>query len=339
MPEIQSSLPPMITTFAVALLVALSIGGVIYALFQPVLSGAKRRDARMNVIAARPQSIEKRRQVKDGDRRKRSVQDQLKDFEERQKNKQHRRNNPTLSMRMEQAGLNWERKHFIYFSIGSGVFFFLVALLASSNLLISIGFTFAGALGFPRWYINRKRKKRFNKFLDELPSAVEIIVRGVKAGLPLGDCIKIVAREANEPVATEFQKIVETQVMGISLAEAVARLPDRVPLAEANFFAIVVAIQQKAGGGLAEALGNLAKVLRGRKSLKRKIVALSSEAKSSAAIIGSLPFVVTGIMSLAAPDYIGMLFTETAGHIIIAGGLFWMFCGIMVMRQMINFDF
>lgn len=339
MPEIQSSLPPMITTFAVALLVALSIGGVIYALFQPVLSGAKRRDARMNVIAARPQSIEKRRQVKDGDRRKRSVQDQLKDFEERQKNKQNRRNNPTLSMRMEQAGLNWERKHFIYFSIASAFVFLFFGLLVSPNIWVTFGLSFAGGLGFPRWYVNHKRKKRLNKFLDELPSAVEIIVRGVKAGLPLGDCIKIVAREANEPVSTEFQKIVDTQVMGISLAEAVARLPDRVPLAEANFFAIVVAIQQKAGGGMAEALGNLSRVLRGRKTLKRKIKALSSEAKSSAGIIGSLPFFVTGILGLVAPDYIGLLFTETAGQLIIAGGLFWMFCGIMVMRQMINFDF
>ncbi|SHL37125.1 type II secretion system F family protein [Roseibium suaedae] len=333
------TLPSTISTLAVALLFALCIGGVIYAVFQPALSGSKRRDARMHVIAARPQSTEKRRQVKDSDRKRRSVQEQLKEFEERQKNKQSRRNNPTLSVRIEQAGLSWERKHFIYFSIASGVVFMVIALIVSPNIWVTLGLTFAGALGFPRWYVNYKRQKRFNKFLDELPSAVDIIVRGVKAGLPLGDCIKIVAREANEPVASEFQKIVETQVMGISLSDAVARLPDRVPLAEANFFAIVVAIQQKAGGGLSEALSNLSRVLRGRKTLKRKIKALSSEAKSSAGIIGSLPIVVSGILGLTAPDYIGLLFTTTTGNIIIGGGLFWMFCGIMVMRQMINFDF
>ncbi|MBD8892320.1 type II secretion system F family protein [Roseibium litorale] len=333
------TLPPVVSTLAVALLFALCLGGVIYAVFQPALSGSKRRDARLNVIAARPQSIEKRRQAKDGDRRRRSVQDQLKDFEERQKNKQNRRNNPSLNTRIEQAGLQWERRHFIYFSIASAVVCLVLGLLVSPNIWVALGLTFAGGLGFPRWYVNYKRKRRFNKFLDELPSAVDIIVRGVKAGLPLGDCIKIVAREANEPVASEFGKIVETQVMGISLADAVARLPDRVPLAEANFFAIVVAIQQKAGGGLAEALGNLSKVLRGRKTLNRKIKALSSEAKSSAAIIGSLPIIVTGILGLTAPDYIGLLFTTTTGNIIIGGGLFWMFCGIMVMRQMINFDF
>lgn len=172
-----------------------------------------------------------------------------------------------------------------------------------------------------------------------MPNGVDIIVRGVKAGLPLSDCIKVVAREAREPVATEFRKITETQIMGISLAEAVGKLPERVPLAEANFFAIVVAIQQKAGGGLAEALNNLSKVLRGRKAMKRKIKALSAEAKSSAGIIGSLPFFVGGIMYLISPNYILVLFETTAGNIIIAGCLFWMFCGIMVMRAMINFDF
>ncbi|MEJ8476195.1 type II secretion system F family protein [Roseibium algae] len=337
--DLQFLQGPEAATVGVAVLVTLCIGGIIYAVFQPALSGTKRRDERMTVITTRSQSVEARTQVRDGDKRRRSVQDQLKEFEERQKKKSQKQTHVTLNVRMEQAGLNWERKHFIFFSIACGIVFLLLGLIFSKNLIVALALGFAGGLGFPRWFVNYKRKKRFAAFLDELPGAVDVIVRGVKAGLPLGDCIKIVAKEAPEPVSTEFRKIVETQVMGVSLTDAVARMPERMPVAEANFFAIVVAIQQKAGGGLSEALGNLSKVLRGRKTLKRKVQALSSEAKSSAAIIGSLPFIITGIMYAIAPDYISLLFTRTAGNIIIAGGLFWMFCGVMVMRKMINFDF
>ncbi|WP_417688021.1 type II secretion system F family protein [Roseibium sp.] len=337
--ELQSLLGQQGATFAVAALAAICIGGIVYALFQPMLSGVKRRDERMNVITSRSQSVEARKKLKDGDRRRRSVQDQLKEFEERQRKKQQKRDSVSLNERMEQAGLSWEMKHFVFFSIASGIVFLIGGLVFAQNLLVALGLGFAGAIGFPRWFVNYKRRKRFNAFLDELPGAVDIIVRGVKAGLPLGDCIKIVAREAAEPVATEFGKIVETQVMGVSLTDAVLRLPTRVPVAEANFFAIVVSIQQKSGGGLSEALGNLSKVLRGRKSMKRKITALSSEAKASAMIIGSLPFIVSGLLYLIAPDYVSLLFERTTGQLIVAGGLFWMFCGIMVMRNMINFDF
>ncbi|MHA7774857.1 type II secretion system F family protein [Roseibium sp. M-1] len=336
----EAFLTPQVTGLAVALLVMLAVGGIIYSIFQPSLSGNKRRDQRVQAVSARPQSENQRKAMRDVDRRKRSIQDQLKEFEERQKAKQNRQKNVSLKVKMEQAGLEWEMKHFIIFSVICGIVCFFVGLVVSNgNMLIAAGLCFAGCFGVPRWYVGSKRKRRFNAFLNELPNGVDIIVRGVKAGLPLGDCIKVVAREAREPVATEFRKITETQVMGISLAEAVAKLPDRMPLAEANFFAIVIAIQQKSGGGLAEALGNLSKVLRGRKAMKGKIKALSAEAKSSAGIIGSMPFAVGGIMYLIAPDYISLLFTTTTGNIIIAGCLFWMFIGVMVMRNMINFDF
>lgn len=339
MSGLEEFLTPEITGLAVAALVMLAVGGIIYSLFQPALSGSKRRDQRVNAVAARPQSENQRKALRDVDRRKRSIQDQLKEFEVRQKAKQDKQQKVSLKVKIEQAGLAWETHHFVIFSIVAGLVFLILGLIFSGNLLIAAAFGFAGTLGFPRWYVSSKRKRRFNAFLEELPNGVDIIVRGVKSGLPLSDCIKVVAREAREPVATEFRKITETQIMGISLAEAVGKLPERVPLAEANFFAIVVAIQQKAGGGLAEALNNLSKVLRGRKAMKRKIKALSAEAKSSAAIIGSLPFFVGGIMYVIAPNYILTLFETTAGNIIIAGCLFWMFCGIMVMRAMINFDF
>jgi tight adherence protein B len=166
-----------------------------------------------------------------------------------------------------------------------------------------------------------------------------VIVRGVKAGLPLIDCIKVIAVEAQEPVRSEFQQIVEDQTLGMPLAEAVARLPERIPLAEANFFAIVIIIQSRSGGSLSEALGNLSKVLRDRKKMDAKIRAMSAEAKSSAGIIGSLPIVVAVLVYFTSPDYILLLFQTTTGNIVLAGSGLWMLMGILVMRKMINFDF
>ncbi|NBN64657.1 pilus assembly protein [Microvirga tunisiensis] len=336
---LQSFLTPGVTTFAVAALVALSIGGIIYALFEPILSGSKKRDERLGQISARPATAADRRPGRDADRRRKSVQDQLKELEDKQKARAKQVSKLSLNARIEQAGLNWERKHFIYFSVASAVVFFVLGLVITASMLGSLAFAFVGAFGFPRWYLGHRRKKRFDAFLNELPNAVDIIVRGVKSGLPVGDCIKVVAAEVRDPVGSEFRKIVEAQMMGITLSEAVGRLPDRIPLPEANFFAIVIAIQQQAGGGLAEALGNLSKVLRSRKSMKGKIKALSTEAKSSAMIIGALPFIMTGLLFMVAPDYIGVLFTETVGNYILAVSLFWMFIGVMVMRKMVNFDF
>ena len=334
------TLSPETANLAAALLVAFSIGGILYVLLEPLLNGSRKSKERLETIAARDVIAADRRPQRDADRRRKSVQDQLKEFEDKQKARQKKASSLTLAARMEQAGLDWERKHFLYFSAAcAAVLLFLGLIISGGSLLIALALGFVGALGVPRFYLNMRRKRRLNNFIDELPNAVDIIVRGVRAGLPLTDCIRIVAAESREPVATEFRKIVEAQVMGISLTDAVARMPDRIPLPEANFFAIVVAIQQQAGGGLSEALSNLAKVLRSRKTLKGKIKALSADAKSSAAIIGSLPIIVTLILYTVAPKYIILLFTTTGGHYILAGSAVWMLIGVLVMRKMINFDF
>jgi tight adherence protein B len=200
-------------------------------------------------------------------------------------------------------------------------------------------FGVAGLLGLPRWIVNYLRKRRMNMFLEEFANASDVIVRGVKAGLPLNDCIKVIANEAAEPVRSEFRVISETQALGLSLADAVAKLPERVPVPEANFFAIVVTIQQRAGGNLSEALGNLSRVLRDRRKMKGKIGAMSMEAKASAAIIGSLPIVVMILVYITSPAYIMLLFTEQLGNVILGCAAIWMTIGILVMRKMINFDF
>jgi tight adherence protein B len=203
----------------------------------------------------------------------------------------------------------------------------------------ALAFGVAGVFGLPRWYINFRRKRRFKKFLNEFANATDVIVRGVKAGLPLNDCIKIIANESAEPVKSEFRAIMETQAMGVPLPDAVAKLPERIPVPEASFFAIVIAIQARAGGNLAEALGNLSRVLRDRKRMQGKIVAMSQEAKASAAIIGALPVIVMVLVYITSPAYIMLLFITQIGNVILGCAAIWMALGVIVMRKMINFDY
>jgi tight adherence protein B len=216
---------------------------------------------------------------------------------------------------------------------------FLVAFLSGTGLLPAAALGFAGAFGVPRWLLSFRKKRREARFLETLADAVDIIVRGVKAGLPLLDCIKMITMESPEPLKTEFRLILETQAIGVPLGEACAKLYERTPLPEANFFGIVIAIQQKAGGNLSEALGNLSKVLRDRKKMRAKIQAMSQEAKASAAIIGALPIAVMILVYLTTPQYISLLFTHPTGHILLAGSAVWMTMGVLVMKKMINFDF
>jgi tight adherence protein B len=183
------------------------------------------------------------------------------------------------------------------------------------------------------------KKRREAKFLETFPDAVDIIVRGIKAGLPLLDSLRIITTDASDPVRSEFRAIVETQAIGMPIGEACAKLYDRVPLPEANFFGIVIAIQQKSGGNLSEALGNLSKVLRERKKMKQKIQAMSMEAKASASIIACLPLAVMFLVYITSPDYIELLWTHSTGRMLLACSAMWMFTGVMVMRKMINFDF
>ena len=177
------------------------------------------------------------------------------------------------------------------------------------------------------------------KFIEEFPNAIDIVTRGVKTGLPLGDCLKAIAAEGQEPVRGEFQGIVDDLSVGLPLAQALTRFTHRVPIMEANFFAVVVAIQGQLGGNLSEALGNLSRVLRERKMMKEKIKAFSSEATASGGIIASMPVAVAGILSLTSPDYIGLLFSEFTGNIVLGGCVVWMTTGVIVMRNMIRFDF
>jgi len=326
---------------AIALLAMFSAGGIAYALLYGRIQEEDTAARRLEFIQGKNKTETGVRSARsDPNRRRRSVQESLKDLEAQQKAKAKQTNSPPLSVRLQQAGLSWTRQTFLIISVACGVIAFALSWLLGAPLYAAAAFGVAGLLGLPRWYVNHKRKVRLRKFVDEFANAVDVIVRGVKAGLPLHDCIRIIANEAAEPVRSEFRQITEAQqALGLPLADAVARLPDRVPTPEANFFAIVVAIQSRAGGNLSEALGNLSRVLRERKKMKGKIGAMSMEAKASAYIIGALPIVVLVLVFLTSPGYIMLLFTESLGNMILGVSLVWMFFGILVMRKMINFDF
>jgi len=317
---------------ALFFLAAVAVGGVAWVFLYPILSGEKKAEQRMaNVAKSEPVNVS-RRQPKS---RREAIEIALKEFEQRHKKSK----SVPLAARISQAGLTWSKRQFFLISAGIAVVMFLLGILTGAGLLVGAALAFTGAFGIPRWLLSYLKKRRESKFLNSFPDAIDIIVRGAKAGLPLLDCLKIICMESQEPVRSEFRTIVETQAIGLPLGDACGKLYEHMPLAEANFFGIVVTIQQKAGGNLSEALGNLSRVLRDRKKMKAKIQAMSQEAKTSAAIISALPIAVMTLVYLTSPNYISLLWTEPLGRVMLAASACWMSMGVMVMRKMINFDF
>ncbi len=325
------------SSMAFAFMITIAVAGVLYVFVYPLISGEKRAEQRLKNISAEEIHAKRSQKTSDaGTSRRQQVEDSLKQLEARQKNVK----NPPIEIRLLQTGLSLTKKKFLIYSALTGVAVFILMLLTSGmGLLISIPVAAVAGFGLPRWAINYIKKKREKKFIKELPTAIDIITRGVKAGLPIGDCIRIVANETSEPVKGEFRQIAEGQSVGMSLSEAASKMYERVPLPESNFFGIVLTIQQQAGGNLSEALGNLSRVLRERKKMRDKINAMSMEAKASAGIIASLPFAVMILVYLTSPGYIELLWTTSTGRVLMAGSGVWMSMGVLVMRRMINFDF
>jgi tight adherence protein B len=317
-------------------LVALAAGGVIWVFVYPILSGERKAELRQqSVVRSEPSAIRAATGRTAPKVRREQVEETLKELELRQK----KLKNVPLPLRISQAGLSWSKRQFIIVSMIVGAVLFIGGFLMGGGILVAAGLGFAGGFGLPRWLLTFLKKRRENKFLYNFPDAVDVIVRGVKAGLPLGDCLRIIANEAQEPVRGEFKTVVESQQIGIPMGEACQKLYERMPLPEANFFGIVVGIQQKSGGNLSEALGNLSRVLRDRKKMKAKIQAMSMEAKASAVIIAALPFCVMLLVYITSPTYIELLWTHPTGRFMMACCAVWMSMGVFVMKKMINFDF
>jgi tight adherence protein B len=319
---------------ALAFLATAAVGGIAWVFLYPLLSGERKAESRRASVA-RAEAPTARQAEKTQRSRREQVETTLKDLEARRAQEK----SAPLSVRLSQAGLDWTpQKFWIASAVVAGVFF-AVALFGGGGMIGAAGLAFAGGFGLPRWALSFLKKRREAKFLAALPDAVDVIVRGIKAGLPLFESIKVVAADSPEPLRSEFLAIIETQAIGMPLGEACARLYERMPLPEANFFGIVVSIQQKSGGNLSEALGNLSKVLRDRKKMGEKIQAMSTEAKASASIIGALPPAVMLLVWLSTPDYIALLWTTQIGQFMLLCCVAWMSIGIMVMKKMINFDF
>lgn len=323
-------------------LAAVSAGAIAYVFLFDRISNEKKAAKRLDTVkrAETDRAVVKasRDRIAEAAKRRKSVQDSLKELDEREKARERNIKKPPLRVQLRQAGLSITIERFYLYSAACGVFVTLLAFIAGAPLLILPGALAAGGIGLPRWFVAFKRTRRVKAFLNEFPNALDVIVRAVKSGLPLNDGVRLIASESREPVKTEFRRIVEAQQLGISISDASLRMQETMPCPEASFFGIVIQIQQQAGGNLSEALANLSRVLRDRKKMKARVNALSMEAKASAAIIGALPFIVAFLVYLSSPNYIMPLFTTSAGHLILGISALWMTMGVFVMKKMINIE-
>jgi tight adherence protein B len=310
-------------------LAAVAAGAVAYVVLTPLLSGenraAKRRQAVSVVTSPAHRAVTASRREQ--------VAKSLKEVEAKRGGTKI-----SLELRIARAGLDWTKQKFRVVSVLMAIVTALVIFVITSHKLATLAALFAGGFGLPLWMLSILRKRRIAAFITELPTAIDIITRGVRAGIPVGDCFRIIAREAEEPIRGEFRQVVEAQTLGLSLGDAMVRMYERVPVSDVNFFAIVIGIQGRSGGNLSEALSNLSKVLRERKKMAGKIQAMSMEAKASGGIIAALPFIVAVLTYLSSPDYISLLWTTDTGKMALVASAIWMSIGVFVMKKMISFE-
>jgi tight adherence protein B len=243
-----------------------------------------------------------------------------------------------LRLRIERAGMTISNRNFYLISmllavIGTALYLILGFKPIAAPTVIAVA-----GIGLPRAFLSFKARRRQLAFTRSFADAIDVIVRGIRSGLPIGECMGIIAREAAEPVASEFTLIVEGQRLGMTPKQALERACRRMPTADMKFFAIVLNLQQQTGGNLAETLAGLSGLLRGRKKMADKIRAMSAEARMTASIIGVLPFLISGVIYVIAPAYMMLLWTEPMGNVILYGGLMVMGTGMLIMKQMISFE-
>lgn len=243
-----------------------------------------------------------------------------------------------LNVRLERAGSKLSAKQFMFRSLLAIIVITTLFVLTGKSFIIGICVGFVLAVWLPLKWINRKINKQQKAFLIVFPDAIDLIVRGLRSGLPVSESIKLVATEVPEPVAGVFEHVSNIMKLGVSLEKALQEIAKQLNYTEFNFFVTSIILQRETGGNLSEILNNLADVLRKRHLMKMKIKALTSEARASAIIVGSLPFFVAGAVSILSPNYIKPLFTDYRGnYALIMAGVF-MFMGITFMRKMAKFE-
>jgi tight adherence protein B len=327
---------PMLILVGVLGFVAIAGVGLVFA---GVGSGSGKAAKRVQAVAQKGQGRAKTAAMRpaanaDAAARRKQLQRNLQEQE-----KKRRAAAFDAAAKLRHAGLTLDVKVFWMISGVLGLVAAAVALMLRLNPLVALMAGFVAGGGAPLWWIGMLGKRRSAKFTMAFADAVDIIVRGLRSGLPLHDCLKVIGKESPEPLAGEFRRLVESLSMGMTLDQGLEKLHERMPAPELRFFAIVLNIQQKTGGNLGEALGNLSAVLRGRRMMREKIKALSSEAVSSAGVIGCLPPGVAGLLSVVNPHYLQPMFTDPRGHMMLAAGALIMGIGTLVMRKLINFKF
>ncbi len=247
-------------------------------------------------------------------------------------------NRATLAKRLDMTGKNWTPGR--YLAISLGIFAFVAVILELRGLPIAfclmIGLFFG--LFIPHFFVGQIIKRRVNNFTKRLPDAMELLVRGLRSGLPITETMNVVGAEVPGPIGEEFRTVGDMVRLGHTFDDALQDTASRIGTPEFQFFCISLQIQRETGGNLAETLSNLATVLRQRSQMKLKIKAMSSESKASAYIIGSLPFIVFGLIYVINSDYIGKFFTDERLMVAGLGGMVWMSIGAFMMAKMINFE-
>lgn len=268
--------------------------------------------------------------------RQRRVQERLKEIEAKGGKKRSRAHE--LRVQLMQAGLDLTPRTFVLISVAVGLVCAVGYLLYGFRGIGAIPVAIFSGIMLPRQFLRFKAGRRQKLFIKHFANAIDVLVRGIRSGLPVGECLAIIGRESPEPIGEEFRLMVEGQKLGMTLEELFRRGLERIPVSEYKFFAIVLQIQQQTGGNLAETLANLSRVLRERKKLRDKVKAMSAEAKASAMIIGSLPIFVMVAVSVMTPDYLDPLFDTDQGNNMLMGAAFWMLMGVGMMAKMINFE-
>lgn len=304
-------------------------------------SGNSAAKARVNALAGKPQSrFGFKLRSKSGDdnsNRRKQVEDSLKNIEATRKDRKKKLS--SLPAKLIQADMSIKREQFLMISAIIAVVTAGLLFMFGLPPLFVLGGAFVVGFGVPRFVLNFKIKRRQKKFVAHFADGMDIIVRGVRTGLPLGDCLEIIAHESPDPLGAEFRRVVEAEKVGVPVEICLEQMYERMPISEVNFFATVLNIQKTTGGNLGESLSNLSAVLRGRKILAEKIKALSAEAKMSAYIIGALPIVVMLLVSIMSPDYMTELFQTDRGQKNMMIGAVLMAMGIFIMRKMIDFKY
>jgi len=322
----------MSTSLMIVIVVVLIV--LVLTVMVALLMGGSQKSKKRTLSVIRGQSVGNQKESDDAVQNKRwaEIAKKLKDNGEKD-----RRGRKLLEMRLQMAGLSISAKQFWIYSAILAAFVLILTVVMGFSPFVILMAGITALLGVPRLVLRDLIKRRQKKFLSEFADALEAMVRLLKAGMPVSEAILMASKEFSGPVGEEMSRIYDAQKIGIPLAEAAMDGAERMPLTEMQMFATGIAIQAQTGASLSEVLTNLAGVIRARFRLKRKVQALTSEAKSSAMIIGALPFVVGGGIYFINKDYVSILYTDPTGKMLLAGAAIWMGLGVLVMKIMINF--